>query len=396
MANSKSTKKKTSTSSSKKTTTTKKVTTKKPTTAKKTTTTKKVEVKPIETKKFEKTKAVKKVSILDWCKENYTIIGLVVLAILLIINIVIVSIGHQVKLADGKEIVASIDGKDFVADELFDKLKEASGSDTLLNMIDEYIISKEITDDEKVAAKEKAQEQIDSIKEQYTSMGYEWETVLNQYGYDNEEVLLNEMLLSVEKETIAKNYIKKDITDEEVQKYYDENVFGKYTAKHILITPETNDEMTDEEKAAAEDAAKAKAQEVIEKLNNGEDWNSLVTEYSEDTGSKGNEGLVENFTKEDVVEEFWNAVEKLEDGKYTTEPVKSSYGYHIIYRVSYTEKESLDSMKDELVDEIVTNKLNEDTNLYTTTWVNIRKKYNLVINDTKIKTKYEQKINESE
>ena len=389
MASKKTTTKK-STSAAKKTTT-KKVATPKAQTKK--TTVKKVEPKKVEKKevKMEVKPVVKvkkeKINVTDWLKENYIIVGIVVLALLLIINIIIVSVGHKVKLQNGKEVIASINGKQFIAEELFDTLKEKYGNDALLNKIDEYIVSKEISDNDKVKAKKDAQSQIDTIKSQYESVGYKWEEVLAQYGYTNEEALLNEMTLSVEKETVAKNYLASQLTDEEITKYYNENVFGKYTAKHILIVPAAADQ---------EEAAKAKAEEVINRLNNGEDFDALVKEYSEDTGSKDNNGLVENFTKGDVVDEFWNAVEALEDGKYTTEPVKSSYGYHVIYRVSYTEKKSLDEMKDSLVDEIVTKKLNDDSNLYTQTWVKLRNKYKLEINDTIIKSKYENTINESE
>lgn len=422
MTNSKtSTTKKSTTSSTKKATvktaakktTTKKVATKpatKKTTAKKVTakpavktSTKKVEVKPVvekSTKKVEtpvvKKEAKKESKMINWCKENYTIIGLVLLAILLIVNIAIVSIGHKAKLENGKEVIASIDGKKFTADDLFNKLKESYGTDNLLNMIDEYIVNKEVTDKEKVEAKKTAQDQIDKIKAQYTSAGYEWENVLAQYGYANEDALVNEMLLSIEKETIAKNFLKSELKDDDIKAYYEANVFGKYTAKHILVTPKTTDDMTDEQKAQAEETAKATAQDIINRYNNGEDWNTLVTTYSEDTGSKDNEGTVENFTKGDVVDEFWNAVEKLKDGEITSEPVKSTYGYHVIIRVSYTDKKALKDIKDELVEKMISAKLSEDSSLYTKTWVKIRNKYNLELNDTTIKAKYEQTTNKSE
>ena len=116
----------------------------------------------------------------------------------------------------------------------------------------------------------------------------------------------------------------------------------------------------------------------------------------ESEGSKDNEGTVENFTKGDVVDEFWNAVEKLKDGEITSEPVKSTYGYHVIIRVSYTDKKALKDIKDELVDEMISAKLSEDSSLYTKTWVKIRNKYNLKLNDTTIKAKYEQTTNKSE
>jgi parvulin-like peptidyl-prolyl isomerase len=386
--------KKTTTKASSKKTTTKKV---EPKTASKKENTKtpvkdvKVEAKEVKQEKVtvrkENVKFYQKA--INWLKENYVIAGLVVIAILLIINIIIVVNGHKVKLSDGKEIIASVDGKDFVAEDLFDSLKESYGSDALLNLVDAYIIEQELTDDEKSEAKEQAKEDVASIREQYETYGYDWDTVLSQYGYADEDAVIDEFLLSYEKEIVAKNYLKEQLTDDEIESYYNDNVYGTYTAKHILIVPDTDDDMSDEEVAAAEEEAKNKAQEVIDKLNNGEDWATLVSEYSEDEGSADDEGLVENFTKGDVVDEFWDAVVDLKDGEYTKEPVESSYGYHVIYRVSYEEKDSLDDMKDELIETIISNKLDEDSDLYTDTWVKIRKKYNFTINDTVIKKAYE-------
>lgn len=337
------------------------------------------------------TKAESKKSFKQLCVENSTVIAIAALAVVVIINIVIITIGHKVQLANGKEVIAKLNGKDITAEELFDKLKTSYGSDSLINMIDEYIVEKEITADDKKTAKEKAQENLDSIKEQYKSAGYNWEDVIKNYGYENEESILDEMMMSIEKELVAKKYIKAGLTDQDIKDYYDKNVYGKYTAKHILITPATTDTMTDDEKTKAENAAKEKANEVISKLKDGSKWADLVKEYSQDTGSKNNEGLIENFTKGDVADEFWNAVEDLQDGEYTKEAVKSSYGYHVIMRVSYTEKDKLKNIKDDLVDEIVTKKLSEDANLYTTTWKEIRSKYKLDIKDTEIKNIYEKK-----
>ncbi len=415
MANKKSTTSESKTTT-KKSSSAKKTTTKKNTTSKTTTTkttakknaakvtkpvvekeVKKVEVKetkPVvkeEVKKVETKKIGKKKTIGEWFQENLNLIGGIVIVILLIINIVLIANGHKVKLSNGNEIIASVDGKDFVAEDLFDDLKDLYGSNSLLNLVDKFIISKEIKDDSK--ARSKAKENLESIRSQYESAGYDWDTVLTQYGYENEDSLLEELMTSVKKEEVAKNYLKENLSDEEINKYYEDEVYGTYSAKHILIKPVTTDNMTDEEKTAAEEAAKNKAQEVINRLNNGEDFASLVKEYSEDEGSVDKEGLVENFTKGDVVDEFFNATAKLKDGEYTTEPVKSSYGYHVILRVSATEKKALKDIKDEVVEKIIEKKLDEDSSLYTKTWVEIRKKYNFTINDTKLKDTYEKSIN---
>lgn len=417
MANKKSTSSDSTKTTKKTTSSTKKTTVKKTSTAKTTkpvtknvkaeektkTTVKKVEQPKAEMKKVEATvkketkkietpkKEVKNTQKTFNVKDNLNVIGGAIIILLLAINIILIINGHKVKLSDGKEIIASVDGKDFVADDLFDELKEQYGSNNLLNMVDKYIISKEVKDDSD--AKTKAKENLESIRSQYESAGYEWETVLTQYGYSNEDELLNELTTSIQKENVAKQYLKDNLTDAEINEYYENQVYGTYTVKHILIKPATTDSMTDEEKSAAEDAAKAKAQEVIDKLNNGEDFTSLVKEYSEDTGSVDNEGLVENFTKGDVDDAFFTETNNLKNGEYSKEPVKSSYGYHVILRVSSTDKKALKDIKDEVMEKIVENKLSDDSTLYTKTWVDIRKKYNFTINDTTLKNAYEKTIN---
>ncbi|MDD3452834.1 MAG: peptidylprolyl isomerase [Bacilli bacterium] len=343
-------------------------------------------VKVTKTKKEKKEKVKKEKNLVKAVKENPYLIVLCVICVLLIINIILVAVGHKAKLKDGKEIIASLDGKEYTAEDLFDKLKSSYGSTTLINLIDEYIVSQEITDNDE--AKKYAEEQITSIKEQYESAGYVWEDTLSSYGYASEDALLQEIMTSYKKELVVSNYLAEKVTDDEINEYYENDVYGDYTAKHILIKPETTDDMTDEQKTAAEETARNTALEVIQKLNNGEAWATLVTQYSDDEGSVEEEGLIENFTKGDVVDEFFDAVLKLENGKYTSEPVKSEYGYHIILKISNTEKKELDDVKKEIIDSIVEDKLADDDTLYDTTWATIREEYKLSINDTTILNAY--------
>lgn len=296
--------------------------------------------------------------------------------------------GHKVELKDGKEVIASIDGKKFTAEDLFNDLKKQYGTNTLVNMIDDFIADKEIKDDEK--ATEHAKSQIESMKYQYEMYGYEFKDVLAQYGYDNEEELLEVYKKAYKKEQVAKKYLKENkVTDDEIQKYYDEEIYGDYNAKHILIKSTATDSMSDEEKTAAEEAAKKKAEEVIQKLKDGAEWSKLVKEYSEDTGSVDSDGLIENFTKGDVVDEFFNSVKNLKDNEYTTTPVKSTYGYHVILRISATEKPALKDKKDEIMDALVENYLSNDDKLYDNTWEEIRKSYKLEIKDSTIEKNYQ-------
>ena len=299
----------------------------------------------------------------------------------------------EVELKDGKEVVASVKGKKITAEELFSELKGTYGSTALINMIDEFIVNKEITSENDIKeAEEYGKAQTESMKSQYEAAGYDWNAALSQAGYSSEKDLIKEYANDHKKALVVKKFIKKDITEEEINKYYEKEIYGNYTVKHILISPEVTDEMSDEEKEKAEKKALEKAKEVIKKLDDGKKWADLVKEYSDDTGSVENEGLIENFTKGDMVEEFFEASVKLEKGKYTKEPVESKYGYHIILKVSSTKKPSLKDSKEKILDEIAENKLNNDQKLYNNTWKEIRESYNLKINDTEVEKAYKKSL----
>ena len=169
---------------------------------------------------------------------------------------------------------------------------------------------------------------------------------------------------------------------------YKVEICGVNTSKLPLLSEEEKEAVEEEAKKTAEEEAKKTAEEVISKLQNGEKWADLVSEYSEDEASKEDEGLIADFTKGDVVDEFFDAVVDLNDNEYTKEPVKSTYGYHIILRVKATEKPELKDVKDKVITSIVDNKLTNDTNLYNNTWVKIRESYDLKINDSTIKDSY--------
>ena len=136
--------------------------------------------------------------------------------------------------------------------------------------------------------------------------------------------------------------------------------------------------------------ALTKAKEVITKLKNGEDWDKLAKEYSDDDSNKNKGGLLPAFAHGDMVSEFEEAVLKLEDGKYTTEPVKTTYGYHIIFKVSQKEKPELKTVKDDIKEELGKDKLTEDATLQVTALEELRKDYKVNIQDDSLKDQYER------
>ena len=65
----------------------------------------------------------------------------------------------------------------------------------------------------------------------------------------------------------------------------------------------------------------------------------------------------------------------------------------LVEKVSNTEKPSLEDSKEKVLEAITEQKVSNDQTLITTTWVKIREKYNLKINDTKIEKSYKNSIN---
>jgi parvulin-like peptidyl-prolyl isomerase len=94
-------------------------------------------------------------------------------------------------------------------------------------------------------------------------------------------------------------------------------------ARHILV--ETEDE----------------AKKVLERIQAGEDFAAVAKELSTDTGSKEEGGDLGWFPRGMMVTEFEDAAFALEAGQ-TSEPVKSSFGYHIINVIERDPNRALD------------------------------------------------------
>ena len=294
------------------------------------------------------------------------------------------------KLSNGEEVVASIDGKDFTSNELYDALKDKYGTSVLINLVDSYIANKELEDNED--ANVYADSMISQYKLQYEQYGMDFNQALSSAGYSSIDAFKEVLISDYKMNEVTKNYLKDTVTDKEIKKYYDEKISEELDVKHILIIPDVKEGATDDEKKEAEDVAYNKTVDLINMLNQGADFEQLAKDNSQDTASAANGGVINNVTKEGYVTEFYNAAYALEEGKYTTTPVKSEYGYHIIYLVKKNEKESIDNLKDTIKDSIVTEKLKNDQNLQMATWDKIRSKYNLKINDTNLKNTYKSTI----
>jgi len=122
-------------------------------------------------------------------------------------------------------------------------------------------------------------------------------------------------LVTAKEDLARKLYLEKQVeervTDKAIQDLYNDykskfESQKEIKAKHILVDSEE------------------KAKEVINKLKKGEDFVKLANEYSRDQAELG------YFTADMMVPEFSKAAFAMNKGAYSTTPVKTEFGYHVI------------------------------------------------------------------
>jgi len=105
---------------------------------------------------------------------------------------------------------------------------------------------------------------------------------------------------------------------------------GKVQVAHILIKFPAN--------ATAIDSVntKTKADEVYQKIVNGSSFEEMVTTYSDDKGSAEKDGLLPWFGSFRMIPAFLEPIYNMKIGDIS-EPVMTSYGYHIIKLIDHKE-----------------------------------------------------------
>lgn len=156
------------------------------------------------------------------------------------------------------------------------------------------------------------------------------EAQIKAYYDDNLERYVIPEQVRVEYLELSASQLMDDIkVDEEtLRKMYQEQqsefmVPEERRASHILIAVE---EGTDEK---AEEAARKKAQEILQRLRKGEPFEKLAKEFSDDPGSATEGGDLGYFGKGMMVKAFEDKAFAMKVDE-VSEPVRSRFGYHII------------------------------------------------------------------
>lgn len=287
-------------------------------------------------------------------------------------------------LKDGTQPVVKVDKKTYTANDLYENMKDYYSVSLLLDDIDNDLLTKLYPEDDEMT------EEVKSNAEYYFNMykqyyGYTEEQFLEKNGFSSYDAFIDYLKLDYRRNKYLDDYVEENLTEDEIQKYYDENVFGEINTQHVLVEVKSDSDGEDSEKLSDEDA-KALAEEIITKLNDGTSWEQIQKDYKDKITY---EDLSYQSWDASLEESFMTALKEMEDNSYSEEPVKTSYGYHVIYRLDQKEKPTLKDAKEKIVENLVSDKKAEDSNLLYKSLISLREEKGIDFSDTVMKSKYE-------
>lgn len=219
------------------------------------------------------------------------------------------------KSVDGEDVVYSINDENITASALYDELYKTNGNSAIVTLIQKAVADQavETTSD----MKDTASTQASSIRSNYqSSYGDDYESQLNSdlksTGFDD----LEEYLIYAQKiNKISAEYAKNNFEDLQIR-----------SISYILISFDDTSNPTDEPTTSEQEKMDA----VDKALADGDSFADVASEYSEDSSTAENGGLLgvidANTTSLDS--EFYAAAMALAEGETTSEWVRSSsFGY---------------------------------------------------------------------
>ena len=195
---------------------------------------------------------------------------------------------------------------DLTQEDFYKEMKNIAGPQFL-----EQIMIEKILNDKYDVSEKDVDAEFKEVKEQF---GDRFEAALTESGLTEDSLRSN-----IKFNQLKMKALEDSITEEDIKAYYDQ-ASHELKGRHILVEDE------------------ATANEIIEKLNAGEDFATLAKELSTDPGSAENGGDLDWFTVGEMVPEFNDAAYALELNEIS-KPVKSDFGYHII---QITEKRAIE------------------------------------------------------
>lgn len=301
---------------------------------------------------------------------------LIIFSVGLVIGLLTMVVFYPERIAElknGEEVAIKVGKTDITADSMYTDMKDKYALNSILEIVDRTILDKKYETNEEVT--KGVEETAQSYLNYYSSqMGYTEEQFLESQGFKDLDEFKYSLELEYKRNMYYQEYMLDNVTESEIDDYYN-NMSGVINTEHILVKNEVEN-------------ANEKATEILNKLKNGTSWEDLKNEYKSVITT---ENVKVDFDS-NLESNYINATKKLKDGAYTNELVKTSYGYHIILRVSTEEKLEKKDLTERIKKAIVNVKQTEDTKMYEKVMVKMRELEGMEIKDTKLKEVYEDYV----
>jgi foldase protein prsA len=308
------------------------------------------------------------------------------LFILLLVVISLTSCNNKNNVSD-KELVAKYGSNQISTNDLYKKLKEKNGLDTILNEVDKDILNKLYK--KNTAEDEYYQKELNTLMVTYQTRYSSTYSTFDEFitkvlGLKNQTEVEEAIRLNYKKRQATQEYLKNTITDKEINDEYQKEK-GEIKASHILIAPENSSD-------AAKKKAKSFAQELIKRIEKGESFEKLAKEYSKDSKEKGGDLGFVNL--DSLTKNFREALNKLKINEMTKEPVETEYGYHIILKTGEKKKASLKELREKIIQKLVKNKIEKNYSVtQAQALIYLRKKNKFKLYDIDLEKQYTAYVN---
>lgn len=301
------------------------------------------------------------------------IVGLVIGLIIMLLFIP----DRIAKLQNGEEAIVQIGDKYITADKLYNEMKNNYAINFLIQNIDNIILSDLYPENNEMKTT------VNNTADYYISMyetlyGYGEDQFLSSNGFATRADFINQLELDYRRNKYFTEYVKKMITDNDIENYYTNNVFGPISTKYISIESD-------------KDNAEQIMNDILNRLKTGDELNNIIKDYK---GYIKYEDLGYVEFDSDISDIYINTLQKLDNNTYTQEVITDDNTYKIIFREEQNEKQGLEEIKERVINALINKKENEDKTLYYKALYAMRIENKMEIKDTELANKYNQYIKE--
>ena len=304
---------------------------------------------------------------MEFLKRNKISILFLIIGIMIGLTIMSFGLRQQNVPLSNDEKITTFSNLSITSDEYYHLLKEETGIDLLLEMIDDKLLSDIYELDEKTLKeiKTKMQDTIKFYKEYYDTNEQDF---LTKNGFKNKDAFLNFLILDYKRDLYLKDYLKENISNKEINYYYNNKM-----EKDIEISYFMGDE-----KALIE---------ILSKLNDGASVDEIKKNYPKVTYK--DLGFIA-FDNKEIDQDIYNDALNLSENSYTKSLRSINNKYYIIFKGKVKEKESVELLRGRILEKIIEEKISNDSEkaLQKEALINLRKTCNITFYDTYLNNLY--------